>query len=165
MSTTTTTSNNYTITVPVGSGGTYYQEPVTIKTLFPGFDKWAIGFDSLLREFANVSGRSKVISYPPYNLYKNGDMHTIEIAVAGYTKKDIRITLDEGNLLTIEGDNLNINDLDTIYQGISARLFKQEFLLVAKAKVTSAELNEGLLRITIYAETERTGEVKNIKVT
>jgi len=165
VSTTHTASNNYTITVPNGSGGTYFSEPVTIKTLYPNFDKWAIGFKPLLNTFENLAGRSKMISYPPYNLYRNGDINTIEIAVAGYTRENLTVTLDEDNVLTIEGDKIEVSDDDTVYQGISARHFRQEFLLSANSKVTSAELSGGLLLIFVYAETPENNKVKQIKIT
>jgi HSP20 family molecular chaperone IbpA len=42
-----------------------------------------IGFDPYFR---NTKGYD---NYPPYNIYEDGDKYRLEIAVAGFSKKDL----------------------------------------------------------------------------
>jgi len=106
-----------------------------------------LGFDSLFDEMHRLNTVQKQPSYPPYNVVKKGDDHyLIEIAVAGFTKKDIDLTLEKG-VLTIEGKK---NDEDTneyIHKGISARNFKRQFTLAETVKVVGADLVDGMLLV------------------
>lgn len=121
--------------------------PVTITTLFPQFNRWAIGFDPLLQTFTDVSREAKTSGYPPYNIYKKKDTYVLELAVAGFAKEDIAITVKE-LLLTVQGE-LEVSQEEPIHKGIATRDFKQEFVLAEYVNVNGAELKDGLLRITL----------------
>jgi molecular chaperone IbpA len=91
-------------------------------------------------------------NYPPYNIVKVKDNHyNIEVALAGYNKKDIEVSYED-NMLTIqtvakkedketEGEN--------IYKGIAQRMFKKSFTIADDCKVTGAELKDGLLKVSL----------------
>ena len=100
---------------------------VTITTLFPQFNRWAIGFDPLLDTFKQVSSGVKSSGYPPYNIYKNKDTYVLELAVAGFSKEDITISVKELQL-TVEG-RLEASGAEPIHKGIATRDFKQDFVL------------------------------------
>ena len=59
----------------------------------PSFSKSLIGFDSLFNELSKLQNldRESNSSYPPYNLYRDGEIYTIEMAMAGLSSKDIDI--------------------------------------------------------------------------
>jgi molecular chaperone IbpA len=102
------------------------------------FDKFFVGFDRLL----------DVGNYPPFNLRKVEDKFLIELAVAGVGKKDLNIEVSQ-NKLTISGKPKQ-NPLDTyLHKGISNKSFTRTFALANHIKVASAELNNGLLSITL----------------
>jgi len=64
---------------------------------------FAIGFDRTLRLLEQASTVPSNISYPPYNIVKEDDEHyRVELAVAGFDKKEISIS-KEAETLTIEG--------------------------------------------------------------
>ena len=98
------------------------------------------------------------VNYPPYNLVKTGThKFDIEIALAGFNKKDIEIT-SENNMLTIEskvnayGESLGEapkKDKDVIHKGISKRYFKRSFTIADDVEVKGAELKDGLLKVSM----------------
>ena len=78
---------------------------ISLANFFPNLESWAVGFDRpmrLLDEMSNaLTGRNT--SFPPYNIKQLGeDRYQIEMAVAGFAKKDLKIEL-HNNQLTIEG--------------------------------------------------------------
>lgn len=126
------------------------QKPVTIQTLFPNFDRWAIGFDPLLETLRSISSDSKLASYPPYNIYKSKDNYVLEIAAAGFSREDIKISVKELTL-TVEGSALPSVD-NYVHKGIATRDFKQEFALAEYVVVDGAEMKDGMLRILLRQE-------------
>ena len=108
-----------------------------------------LGFDTLFDSLNRIDEvRSRQPSYPPYNVVKKDDNHyLIEIAIAGFTKEDIDLTLEKG-VLTIEGEKKS-EKKDNIYihQGISARAFRRSFTLADTIKVVGADVVNGMLVI------------------
>jgi molecular chaperone IbpA len=135
---------------------------VTITSLFPQFNRWAIGFDPLLDTFKHVAAQAKAASYPPYNIYKDEDTYVLELAVAGFSKDDITISVKELQL-TVEGQ-LEASKKEPIHKGIATRDFKQEFVLAEYVVVKGAELKDGLLRITLEQELPEALQPKVIKI-
>ena len=91
-------------------------------------------------------------NYPPYNIKKAGkDKYSIEVALAGFNKKDVEVEFED-NLLTVrtkqinKSENQNIND-EIIHKGISQRQFARSFTIADDVKVNEAELKDGLLTI------------------
>lgn len=135
---------------------------VTIASLYPMFNRWAIGFDPLLDTFKQVAAGAKTGGYPPYNIYKNDDTYILELAVAGFAKEDITITVKELQL-TVEG-RLEASKEEPIHKGIATRDFKQDFVLAEYVVVKGAELKDGLLRITLEQELPVELQPKLIKI-
>ena len=91
-------------------------------------------------------------NYPPYNIRKTGkDKYSIEVALAGFSKKDVEVEFED-NLLTVrtkqvnKSDNQNENG-EIIHKGISQRQFARSFTIADDVKVNGAELKDGLLTI------------------
>lgn len=137
-------------------------EVLTITTLFPQFNRWAIGFDPLLDVFKQVAAQSKTAGYPPYNIYRDKDTYVLELAVAGFAKEDISISVKELQL-TVEG-RLEASEVEPIHKGIATRDFKQDFVLAEYVVVKGAELKDGLLRINLEQELPEELQPKIIKI-
>ena len=59
----------------------------------------SIGFDSMFNRVANFPQQENG-SYPPYNIRKVNDSdYIIELAVAGFGKKDIKVKSQENTLI------------------------------------------------------------------
>ena len=110
-----------------------------------------LGFDHLFNHLAetNVTD-ARGVGYPPYNVIKRDDGHfLIEIAVAGFKKDDIDLTLEKG-VLTITGKHKGGSDLrDYTHRGISQRAFERAFTLSDTIKVVGADIVDGLLVVVL----------------
>lgn len=146
-------------------GGSYTYAPdrseTTITSLYPQFNRWAIGFDPLFDTFSRVAS-TKSSGYPPYNILKKDGQFVLEIAVAGFSKEDISITVKELQL-TVEGQ-LEASEDETVYKGIATRDFKQNFVLAEYVVVKGAELKDGMLRITLEQELPEEKKPKVIEI-
>jgi len=70
---------------------------------FSRLTKDTIGFDDIFKRLASFSETlPKISTYPPYNIRKTGEnTYVIEVAVAGFGKQDIELTLENG-ILTVK---------------------------------------------------------------
>ena len=110
-----------------------------------------LGFDTLFNNLAemNVSD-ARGVGYPPYNVIRKDDGHfLIEIAVAGFSKDDIDLTLEKG-VLTVTGKKHSGADTrDYTHRGISSRGFERSFTIADTIKVIGADIVDGLLVIIL----------------
>jgi len=119
--------------------------PVTV-----GFDN---AFDHFERMF-DTDFLTTMPSFPHYNIVKTADnQYNVELALAGYSKKDIEIELKEG-VLTIKSvkskEEKEVEDNNgVLHQGIAKRYFSKAFTIADDVEVKDAELKDGLLKISM----------------
>jgi molecular chaperone IbpA len=112
-------------------------------------DPFFIGFNRELNRFNHVHNTAIRQSYPPYDLIKvDEDTYRLSLAVAGFTKEDVSISVDNGTLV-IKGEIVEVTDAEVIHKGIAARKFTQSFALGEYMEVTGAEMKDGMLHIDI----------------
>ena len=118
--------------------------------LFNALRPVALGFDSLFDHFENVLEGNLNPSFPFYNITKGNDnKYTIELALAGYSKKDIEISF-ENNILTVKSVKEEYEkNIDVLYKGIAKRYFSKAFTIADDVVVKDAELKDGLLKIDL----------------
>lgn len=122
-------------------------KPITIADLFPSLDRWAIGWSPILDELKGMSAQKA--SYPPYDIIdQKNDTTLINVAVAGFTKKDLTITVEE-RTLKIEGEKEKDNSGTLVHNGIAGRDFKLVFALAEFYEVESATAKDGMLSIKL----------------
>jgi len=112
-----------------------------------------VGFDHLARMLDEVS-TFEAPAYPPYNIERLGeDEYRITIAVAGFSAADVSIEV-KGNALTVSGKKADKPERKTEYlhQGIAARAFERRFQLADHVVVVGAEMDNGLLHISLKRE-------------
>jgi len=119
--------------------------PVTI-----GFDNAFDHFERMFEDDFKVS----IPNFPPYNIVKTGkNTYDIELALAGYNKKDIEVTLEEGILSIISvkpAEEKEVEDNEGIlHQGIATRHFSKAFTIAEDVEVKGAELKDGLLKVSL----------------
>lgn len=123
------------------------------NSLFPTnlwSDPFFIGFNDLWPRLEGVK-TINAGTFPPYNIKQiSEDTHVIEMALAGFSKNDIVITEENGNL-KIEGGQEN-TDETYVHQGIAKRKFTRVFALAEYCKVVSADMQDGILSIKIVKE-------------
>ena len=125
----------------------------TNLSLFDNFNQltpYAVGFDRVFDQLQNyVQNNSTSTGYPPYNIRKDGEYnYDIEMALAGFSKKDIEVEVADG-VLTIRSVKENEEDDNNLYRGISYRKFNRKFTLADDIIVKDAKLQDGLLKISL----------------
>lgn len=115
---------------------------------FSRLTKDTIGFDEIFKRLSTFSDAlPKISTYPPYNIKKTADnTYVIEVAVAGFGKQDIELTLENG-VLTVKGQISADDPHDYIFKGIANRAFTRSFTLADTVKVQNAELLNGMLKV------------------
>jgi len=111
-------------------------------------DPFFIGFN---RELGRLNNAHKINSqsYPPYDLLKlDEDTYRISIAVAGFTKEEINVSVDNGSLI-ITGEISEVTDAEVVHKGIASRKFTRSFALGEYMEVTGAEMKDGMLHINV----------------
>jgi molecular chaperone IbpA len=120
-----------------------------IFSQFRKFDPFTIGFSDVFDQLEKTSKQlAKAATYPPYNIKRvNDNKYVIEMAVAGFGKSDIEVTL-EGNKLVVKGNTSEDDNVENfLFKGIANRNFTREFTLADKVEIENAELVNGMLKI------------------
>jgi len=126
---------------------------MTNLSIFNQLRPFSVGFDDMFDHFDSMVSMGSS-NYPPYNIVKTDkNSYNIEIALAGFNKKDISVEVENG-ILTIESikdkDTKEVEDNDGIlHKGISKRYFKKQFTIADDVKVNGAELKDGLLKVSM----------------
>ena len=113
---------------------------------------FSVGFDDLFNHFNNTLEYTvkQPTSYPPYNINKVDDLnYQIEMALAGFSKKDIEIKYSDNQLTIKSADNDDKNEKETLHRGISKRKFSRTFTLADDVIVNSAKLKDGMLLVEL----------------
>ncbi len=121
-----------------------------------------LGFDEVERVLDRI-GKSTQDGYPPYNIEEcEGATIRIVLAVAGFTKEDLAVTLED-NQLVIRGQQADDQDKNYLHRGIAARQFQKTFVLADGIEIVGANLDNGLLAIDLVRPISTT-EVKTIEI-
>tara|TARA_B100000963_G_scaffold144116_1_gene125577 strand:+ start:2892 stop:3320 length:429 start_codon:yes stop_codon:yes gene_type:complete len=126
---------------------------MTNLSIFNQLRPFSVGFDDMFDHFDSMVSMGSS-NYPPYNIVKTDkNSYNVEIALAGFNKKDISVEVENG-ILTIESikdkDTKEVEDNDGIlHKGISKRYFKKQFTIADDVKVNGAELKDGLLKVSM----------------
>ena len=126
-------------------------------------DPFFIGFN---RELSRLNNAHKVNSnsYPPYDLLKlDEDTYRISLAIAGFSKEDIDVSVDNGTLV-IKGEIVEATDAEVVHKGIAGRKFTRSFALGEYMEVTGAEMKDGMLHINVDRIVPEDKKPKTIKI-
>ena len=127
-------------------------------------DRFFVGYDKLFDQLRRFENESKSVpNYPPYNVIKTADnVYVIEIAVAGFSEKDLEITQEE-NKLVVTG-NTGEDASDYVYKGIANRAFTRVFNIEDNIKVQDAKLSNGMLQVVLERIVPEHKKPKTIKI-
>ena len=121
-----------------------------------------VGFDSLFDRLNSHYQLHTTTNFPPYNIRKlEENKWQVEVALAGYDRKDIEVKTIEGNLIvetveldrepTEQVDKKTTEDPELVHRGISQRKFSRTWSMADDAVVNRAKMVDGML----YVEIER----------
>ncbi len=132
----------------------------------------SVGFDDMFNHFESMFDHQfdtlNVSNYPPYNIVKvDKSKFDVEVALAGFNKKDISVSVENG-MLTIESKQeeklKDKEDGEVLHKGISKRYFKRSFTIADDVKVNGAELKDGLLRVSMEKIVPEEKKLKTINI-
>ncbi len=126
-----------------------------------------IGFDRLLR-LADAATRfdGASLAYPPYNIEATGEnAYRLTMAVAGFGRDDIDVTVKENELL-VSGKSKKDEAQNAAYlhRGIARRAFERRFQLADHIKVSGASLDNGLLHVDLTREVPEEKKPRKIEI-
>lgn len=137
---------------------TIYEEP------FGRFRPLGVGFDKMFEKLDHLHNQPSG-NYPPYNILKlTEDQFVVEIAVAGFSKKDFTIDLKDGSLRIKAESGSKEDDREYIHKGIAARSFERIFALADHVKVKEATYTDGILAIKLVREIPEEEKPIEIKI-
>ena len=140
-------------------------------SIFNNLRPLTVGFDDMFDHFEHMMddsffGRS-VANFPPYNIVKTGEnTYDVELALAGFNKKDIEVEYKE-NLLTVKSkkqEETKDEDGNIIHRGISKRMFSKSFTIANDVEVKGAELKDGLLKVSMERIIPEHKKAKSIQI-
>ena len=140
-------------------------------SIFNNLRPITVGFDNMFDHFEHMMddsffGRS-VANFPPYNIVKTGEnTYDVELALAGFNKKDIEVEYKE-NLLTVKSkkqEETKDEDGNIIHRGISKRMFSKSFTIANDVEVKGAELKDGLLKVSMERIIPEHKKAKTIEI-
>jgi molecular chaperone IbpA len=110
----------------------------------------AIGFDRMAGMLETARRTADAPSYPPYNIEKTGeDSYVLTMAVAGFGPDDLEIVARE-NTLTVSGRAPQAEEGRAyLHRGIAGRAFERRFVLADHIVVEGANLENGLLQLSL----------------
>ena len=112
-----------------------------------------VGFDRMANLIETGARLDTSAGWPPYNIEQTAeDAYQIELAVAGFGPDDLSIELKEG-LLTVTGKKVAADDGRTfLHRGIAERGFERRYQLADHVRVTGANLEHGMLTLSLVRE-------------
>ena len=132
------------------------------QTLAPHF----VGFDSLFDRLNEHYQLHTPTNFPPYNIRKlEENKWQVEVALAGYGKKDIEVKTIEGSLVVATVDNeKDTEDSELVHRGISQRKFSRTWSMADDAVVNEAKMEDGMLYVKIERVVPDAKKPKLIKI-
>lgn len=129
-----------------------FSTTTSLSKLFPAYE-----------EIADFMPRMDVLScssvkggFPPYNIINADNETTIEVALAGFNKNDVRVEQND-RVLTVsyaKKEETKESDTNYAYKGISSRSFTRTFTLAPDSEISSVKMVDGLLTITVVSTTK-----------
>ena len=111
-----------------------------------------VGLERLLKDMEmSTSDYQLSTKYPPHNIIKyNDNEYVVELAVAGFSREELEITVEDCVLIMIGTKGEFDNEIEYLHKGISAKSFRKTIKLADTVIVKDAEFIDGIL--SVYLE-------------
>ena len=119
-----------------------------LPALMDRISKNSIGLDTVFEDFFNLT---QTESYPPYNLvHVNNVESRLEIALAGFKKKEIKVYTEYGKLHVEGQKETKEDDKDQfLHRGLAQRSFARALTITDDTEIKSVDFEDGLLTIKL----------------
>ena len=113
--------------------------------LFDKITKNSIGLDQYIDQFWQTASAT----YPPYNILQHSNHESsLEIALAGFKKKEVKVYTEHGKLI-VEGKKEEKKDDEYVHRGMAQRSFQREWQLSEDVEITKVAFEDGLLTVDL----------------
>ena len=124
----------------------------------------SVGFDRMQHLMDAALARTDV-TYPPYNIETDGeDAYRVTVAVAGFEKNDLDVTVENGTLTISGRKQVEADDANILHRGIAGRDFQLKFSLADHIKVKGSNLENGVLVIDLDREVPEELKPRQIEI-
>ena len=119
-----------------------------LPELFDRIQRNSIGMDDYLNRFWDGVDTSS--NYPPYNLVQVNNVESrLEIALAGFKKKEVKVYTEFGKL-HVEGKKKESETVgEIVYKGLAQRSFTRSWTLSDDTEVRQGSFTDGLLIVEL----------------
>ena len=119
-----------------------------LPELFEKISRNSIGMDDYLNRFWDGVDTSS--NYPPYNVIQVNNVESrLEIALAGFKKKEVKVFTEFGKLY-VEGKKEESKDAgEFVHKGLAQRSFQRVWTITDDTEVGSVSFDDGLLVVDL----------------
>ena len=116
-----------------------------LAELFDKITKNSIGLDQYIDQFWGTTAQT----YPPYNIVQhNNHESSLEIALAGFKKKEVKVYTEHGKLV-VEGKKEEKKEENYTHRGLAQRSFDRSWTIADETIVKEVLFEDGLLTVTL----------------
>ena len=116
-----------------------------LAELFDRITTNSIGLDRTIQNFWESTNSS----YPPFNIIQeNNHESTLEIALAGFKKKEVKVYTEHGKLV-VEGKKDEKKENEYVHRGMAQRSFQRGWQLTDDVEIKEVTFEDGLLSINL----------------
>ena len=118
-----------------------------LPQLMERISKNSIGLDTVFDDFFNVTQEA----YPPQNLiHVNNVESRLEIALAGFKKKEIKVYTEYGKLFVEGQKEGKEEDKDQfLHRGLAQRSFERTWTITDDVEIKNVVFEDGLLTVVL----------------
>jgi len=119
-----------------------------LPELFERINRNSIGMDDYLNRFWDSVDTNS--NYPPYNLVQLNNVESrLEIALAGFKKKEVQVYTEFGKLYVEGQKEPKEEDGEFVHKGLAQRSFTKQWTLSDDTEVRQVSFDDGLLTVTL----------------
>ena len=117
-----------------------------LENLMDRITRNSIGVDDYINKFFNETQQN----YPPYNIIQvNNSESVLEIALAGFKKKEVNVYTEYGKLFVEGKKEDKKTESEYFHQGLAQRSFKRAWALSDDFEVRDVKFEDGLLTVKL----------------
>ena len=118
--------------------------------IFDAVNRYSVGLDDIFHRLHSYGMTQPGGQYPPYNIIKDSNVKwRIELALAGWSKDDIEVSLETNVLLVRSKAAKETMEQEYLHRGVATRTFARGFNLSDDVKVGDVTFVDGMLTITL----------------
>ena len=115
------------------------------------YTPYMLGFENDIKRLTRLEALAGGgTSYPPYNIVSGSNNRTtLEVALAGFSRKDIEVSTEQGVLTVSAYPDTEEDERQYAHKGIASRSFAKSWQLGEDIEVKSVDYLDGLLTVEL----------------